>query len=301
MNAGVQKILSLGASLGIGAGLGIFAKQGRVLSPPIPPPVVVVEEEVLVHDESRIILPGPLAELPGKFPPAEAREFRQLADAEKLVLADLLSGYRSAADQAERSRILDRIEDEFYGREVLGLAAYIYENRERLGASQSNRVTTMLAGNTSPEILPVLSLAYPAESEVGKARLLMAAVRVRGEDLLAFISRGFEDSSSSVRFAALDVVDHQDSRTRKALLLLALRSTKEDVALAGLGELEVDATPDSLPIIMEGLSSRNSDVREETKGTLQFLLDEEFSDSETAMQWWQRNRHRFDRNLMRAN
>ena len=103
-----------------------------------------------------------------------------------------------------------------------------------------------------------------------------------------------------MRFAAMDVIDHLDGGMKGKLFARALRSTHPDIALAGLGELEVDATPDSLPLIMEGLSSRNGNVRAETKSTLQFLLDEEFNDSKAAVEWWQRNRHRFDRNLIRA-
>ncbi|QJE98287.1 hypothetical protein [Luteolibacter luteus] len=240
-------------------------------------------------------------ELPGKPVPVEAREFRQLSDPERAALEALISAYKAAEDHSERDRILDRIEDGFYGQEVLGLALLVFENRDRFGVSQVNRVTTILAGNTSPQILPVLKVAYDRASDAEKARLLMAAARVEGDGLPEFVARGFEDNSSNVRFAAFDVVDHQDPRMKKVLLLAALRSSKSDVALAGLGELEVDATPDSLPIIMEGLSSRNSEVREETRGTLQFLLDEEFRDSEAAAQWWQQNRHRFDRNLIRAN
>jgi hypothetical protein len=299
MNAGVQKLLSLGASLGIGAGLGIFAKQG--LDRPEECLPLVIQCGPRQSGEVQAPLPEPRTGLPGKPLPVEAREFRQLSDAEQADLDRLISDYRSGAGVEHQEWILDRVEHEFYGVGILRLADFIYRNPDRTGASQPGRVTAMLAGNTSPAILPVLRLAYSRADDAGRARLLMAAARVRGEGLVAFIAEGFEDGSASVRFAALEVVDHQDARTKKALLILALRSSRADVALAGLGELEVDATPDTLPIIMEGLSSRNSDVREETKGALQFLLDEEFSDSEAAAQWWQRNRHRFDRNLIRAN
>lgn len=299
MNAGVQKLFSLGATLAIGGGLGIFAKQARENAPRNLPPQV--EHHTPRSMEGPELSPESRIELPEKPLPADAREFRHLSETEKATLQGLIPEYRDSADDPERERILDRVENELYGPETLDLARLVYQDRDRFGTSQVNRVTGMLAGNSSPLILPVLGLAYSRAGDAEKARLLMAAARVRGAGLAEFIARGYEDGSANVRFAALDVVDHQDSATKKALLLLALRSNRPDVALAALGELEVDATPESLPLIMEGLSSRNSEVRDETRGTLQFLLDEEFSDSEAAARWWQRNRHRFDRNLIRAN
>lgn len=61
-----------------------------------------------------------------------------------------------------------------------------------------------------------------------------------------------------------------------------------------------DILPESLPLIFQGLSSADSEEKKATKATLEFLPDEEFDDPSAAANWWQQNRYRFDRNLIRA-
>lgn len=295
MNTGVQKLLSLGASLGIGAGLGLIANRSR----DAPAPGLPAAPARVARLVDR---PAPELErlAPDEKPlPVDARDFVQLSADEEAGLDRLIGEFRASRKDARRLEILKTIHRDYYGERLLVLVAGIFEAPELPGPELRQEAVRMLAGNVSPKILPTLNQAYARADRDEKSGILMAAARVGGREMIDFVARGFEDSAAEVRFAAMDVVHHQDAGSKGKLLVRALVSSYSDIALAALGELEVDASTESLPIIFRGLASPCSQVRDETKATLQFLIDEDFEDPSAATVWWQHNRHRFDRNLIR--
>lgn len=93
MNRGVQKLLSLGASLGIGAGVGIFAKQGRETQAGTVP----FPEGPRPGDGEDSLLAEPAGSPAQEVDPAEPSWFQTLSAAEKLELNRLLSNHRNGS------------------------------------------------------------------------------------------------------------------------------------------------------------------------------------------------------------
>lgn len=230
--------------------------------------------------------------------PAAAREFRRLSASDREVLDGLIREFDDAADVAGKLEILERIDAGPYGAAFLGLAGKVLSDRS--AASELRlRVLEMLAGNTSPEILPVLELVRASEEEEERRQAVLAAARVRSGATGDFIGRFLADPGKNVRFAALEAAMMQPRESRDELLVRAMHGRHEDVGLAGLAELELEASPAAVDQLLRGLDSPTAAVRDEVLRSAGFLLDEEFTDAQTARAWWSAHRGRFDKDLNR--
>ena len=245
---------------------------------------------------------NPVSSLEQRIPkiPATSREFTKLSTADREKLALLCRSFREAKADAERLAILDDIEAGCLGREFIDLARPIFETPKSPQSREvRQRVLSLLSGNVSTEILPVLDLARRHGDEAQRTLAVQAAAQVRDPQVEAFIASFFVDQEKNVRLAALEVAGKQPAGTRERLFSRAMQSREQDVALAGLAELEVDASTATLPQIFEGLAAPNPEVREETRRTLEFMLDQSFDTPQAAATWWNANRHRFDAQLIR--
>lgn len=242
--------------------------------------------------------PRPAEAMPGMKAPAGAREFVRLGAAAGSELEGLIRRFRAAQDDEQRQAILDRIDAGPYGEAFLGLAREVLAEP---GASREvrARVLEMLAGNTTPEILGVLELLRRSSSEEERQQAVRAAGQVRDRRAIDFIGGFFDDPGKEVRFAALEVAVAQPRAARDALLIRALHGEQPDVGLAALAELELEATPEAVEVLVQALASPNLEVRDEAVRSAGFLLDEDFGSAAAAAAWWTANRHRFDRNLER--
>ncbi|WP_193211989.1 HEAT repeat domain-containing protein [Luteolibacter marinus] len=229
------------------------------------------------------------------------RDFARLTEEGEKELQSLIQEFRQAPGDQARLVALDRIDAGFYGREWLELAREILAGEGgNYSAEVRARAVEMLAGNTSAAILPLLELARKDAGEAERIQIVMAAARVRDRKVVDFIAGAFDDSSANVRFSGLDAADLLSADHKGRLFARAMLGRHSDVALAGLAELEVDASLASMPLILQGLSAPLPEVREETLSTLGFLLDEDFSDPEQAKSWWKENERHFDRDLNRV-
>lgn len=86
MNAGVQKLLNLGASLSIGLGVGVYARLGRDRPSELPPPPIG-ERAVIAADPQPVELEPESPALP------DQTWFHNLSAAEQRELTRLLSSY----------------------------------------------------------------------------------------------------------------------------------------------------------------------------------------------------------------
>lgn len=289
MKAGFKQVVGACLVLLAGFGLGRWASPRDSPEPAASP----VDGKVMPVPGVGFPMAG-AAELPAR------REFRPLEERDRDVFAARVREFHAAKEDAARLAVLDEIEASCYGDEVLTLTrAILAAPADEIGSGLRSRAIRMLAGNSSAEILPVLALAREEPGDALRIQAVMAALRVEGAELEDFIAAAFEDRAAGVRFAGLDVVDHQKVEVRERLFARAMLSPRADVALAGLGELETDATAASIPLIVKGLSAPSDEVRAETRITLEFILDEVFQTEEQASEWWHRNRLRFDRELNR--
>jgi hypothetical protein len=230
--------------------------------------------------------------------PAEAREFSPLGAAGRGELTGLIARFDAAAGDRERLEALGEIEARCYGDGLLDLARRVFE-RGGHSAEVRERVLALLAGNVDARILPVLELARGDGDEAQRTLALQAAARVRDPEIVDFVAVSFADPEKNVRMVAMEVAGELAQGWRERVLVRAMLGPQRDVALAGLAELEVSATPATVPLLFEGLAAPDPEVRQETRDTLEFLLDETFTDARAAAAWWEANRQRFDRDLIR--
>lgn len=105
------------------------------------------------------------------------------------------------------------------------------------------------------------------------------------------------DPSETIRGRALDVIRGQPSAIQILALKQAFGSVSDEVKSEVLSLLELRGDKAAVEVILNGLKDPNPEFREEVKGVLQVLLDQEFSNYNQAMRWWKANRHRYDENL----
>lgn len=292
MTRGLQTTLAAAVILAAGIGLGWYASRARPAADPAGP----AEPAAGITGSAA---PAPPAQaMAGMKSPAAAREFRPLSASDRDDLDRLIREFDDAADVAGELEILGRIESGPYGAAFLGLARKVLSDPSA-GGEVRLRVVEMLAGNTSPEILPVLELVRASEVEEERRQAVLAAARVRSRATGDFIAGFLGDPGKNVRFAALETAMTQPRESRDELLVRAMHGKHEDVGLAGLAELELEASPSAVDHLLRGADSPNEAVRDEVLRSAGFLLDEEFPDANTARAWWSAHRGKFDKDLNR--
>jgi HEAT repeat protein len=287
-------LVVLGASIGYLGGLYYLSKV---------PKQYTSTATLRIHPaESGLIdaMPDPMPDaMPGTQSPAAARDFDRLTASARAELDGLILGFRAATEDARRLAILDQIDAGPYGEAFLGLAGEVLAAP---GASHEvrARVLAMLSGNTSPEILAVLEPLRHGGSDDERELAVRAVGQVRDRRVVDFLGGFLEDPGKEVRFAALEVAVARPRESRDALLLRAMQGKHPDVGLAGLAELELEATPAAVDVLVRALDSPNREVAAEALRSLGFLLDEDFGSAEGAAAWWAAKRRDYDRNLERG-
>ncbi len=196
----------------------------------------------------------------------------------------------------EREAILERLEAEFYTRDLLPFLQELVKsgNDEWVG-----HAIDLLAGNTSGEILQVLESCLGHREEEVRLAAVSAASQVRTGDLPGFLEKAFRDLSPAVR---LSFFHEQEGQTDALLMRVyekALAAPHQDVRDAGMSELELMSNPRALEVLFGALDSPYAETREEARATIDFLIEQEFDSASAARAWWQANRRRFSADLVR--
>jgi hypothetical protein len=234
---------------------------------------------------------------PAGFPsaPHKAREFVNLSDEEKKALDRLEEEFWQTKDESRRLEILDQIEASYYGREVLTLAEKILAlGDETLG----RQAVGLLAGNDSPDIIPILEKTLGDASETIRSDAATAAGQVRDDAVVGFLGKVFEDSSSDVALAGLRTIGDQTQTRKLKILARALQSTYSDVQTSAISDLQLESTPRSVEVLFSALDSPDPEVRDQARFSLDFMLDHEFQSAAAAQAWWETNKGRFDNDLV---
>lgn len=226
---------------------------------------------------------------------ADARNFTELDAAAKEELARELAAFRAATDVDQRVEILDRIESQHYGAEILPLLLELV--RPGQPPELRAKAVEVVSGNLSPAILPVLTAALDDPDVLTQARAVLAANHVQGPALLDFLRRVFAHPNPNTRLAGLEGLDELPSETRVAALKLALQSGREELQLGAVEKLTSQSSHQSVEALLPLLAAPNERVQGQAGAALRFLVGEEFADAAAAQDWWQRNRDRFDKDL----
>ncbi len=226
---------------------------------------------------------------------ADARNFEDLDPARRQDLEKDLAAIRNTPDVNQRIEILDRIESQHYGAEILPLLLELV--RPGQPPELRAKAVGMLSGNMSPAILPVLTAALDDPDPLNQARSVLAANHVQGPALLEFLRLVFRHPSANTRLAALESLDDLPTETRVAALKIAVQSGREDLQLGAVEKLTSQSSHQSVEALLPLLASPNERVQGEAGSALRFLVGEEFANAEAAMDWWRQNRNRFDKEL----
>lgn len=226
---------------------------------------------------------------------ADARNFTELDPAGKEEFARELAAFRAATDVDQRVEILDRIETQHYGAEILPLLLELV----RPGQPPELRAKAVeaVSGNMSPAVLPVLASALEDVEPLIQARAVLAANHVQGPALLDFLRRVFAHPNANTRLAGLEGLDELPSDIRIAALKLALQSGREELQLGAVENLTRQSSHQSVEALLPLLAAPNERVQGQAGAALRFLVGEEFADTQAAQDWWQKNRNRFDKEL----
>lgn len=195
----------------------------------------------------------------------------------------------------ERESILQRLESEFYTRDLLPFLDQLVQSGNPEWVQYS---IDLLAGNTSSEILPVLErcLSHP-DAELREAAV-SAASWVRSDGLVPFLGKAFSDPSPEVRLTFFNEMEGQSDAVLLRIYEKAIEATHGDVREAGLGELELMSNHRSMDMIFGALDSPHAETRAEAQLIVDFLIDQDFNSAGQARAWWKANRHRFSEDLV---
>jgi len=245
-----------------------------------------IEPSSLVTSEASPLLRamgGELGRSAREFDEGEASdEFKALAD-------------RFWREPNERAEILERLETEFYTRDLLPFLDRLVQSGNAEWIQYS---IDLLAGNTSSEILPVLERCLSHADEEVRQAAVSAASLVRSDALVPFLEKAFSDPSSEVRMTFFNEMEGQTDAVLLRVHEKALAAPHGDVREAGLAELELMSNQRSLDMIFGALDSPHPETKMEAQAVVDFLIDQEFTSAAQARAWWKANRHRFSQDLI---
>lgn len=155
----------------------------------------------------------------------------------------------------------------------------------------------MLEPYRTPIVLGLIEKALRSRDEAVRLSVLGPLEEIEDPKCADLAVLALSDPSDAVRGRALDVIRGQPPDIQILSLSRAFQSASDDVKSEVLSLLELRADKAAVEVLLGGLKDSNLEFREEVKGVLQLLLDQEFSSYNQAMRWWKANRERFDEDL----
>jgi hypothetical protein len=156
----------------------------------------------------------------------------------------------------------------------------------------------VIIDNEVPNAVGPVSKALKDKEEQVRQQAVEACEYIDDKQAAPLLSEAINDTSEDVRAAAFMVADQKDADTKAALYKAGITSTYEDVKDATVSGLVDMSSPKAVDILLEGLKDSNPDVRENVSSSLSFLIGQEFENYNDAKKWWDKNRNRFDDELV---
>ncbi len=155
----------------------------------------------------------------------------------------------------------------------------------------------MLEPYRSAQVLPLAEKALRSRDEEVRYCALAPLEEIEDPKCAELVVLALSDPSETVRGRALDVIRGQAPDIQILSLRRAFGSGSDEVKSELLSLLELRGDKAAVEVILNGLNDPNPEFREEVKGVLQVLLDQEFKNYNQAMRWWKANEHRYDEHL----
>jgi len=222
----------------------------------------------------------------------ETSDTERLSSKESAELAELMIKLRSNSAQ------IDEIMDQVSGSFSLSAQAAFAREILRLGNPDlSLRAVELLSGQSSSLILPVLQDALHSSEESVRTAAAAAAGHITHPEVVDLFSQIFDDPSETVRLTGTLALDEQHPAQRLSILDRALQARHGDVQLSAVNDLQTSSSRTALEILFQALDSSVTEVRDEARFAIDFLVEKEFQSAAEARQWWKENRGRFDNDL----
>jgi HEAT repeat protein len=243
----------------------------------------------------------PPGERPGATPTAtgfgsgsesfEARGFIKLSDRQRQILKELIQDFDNA-EWEDRIELLNKMEALAYGEELLPFIERIIAKEKETDVKA--RAIELLAGNTSPKIIPLLENALNDKDEDIRLSAIFAANAVAGPQFDRFIGKIFSHTDKNTRLMGFEILENQPVTDRLRALDLAINSGHKELQFSAIDELQFETNHRSVEILIPHLDSADEDIRENARSTVSFLLNEDFESASEAQAWWQANKATFD-------
>jgi hypothetical protein len=224
---------------------------------------------------------------------AVSREFRTLTKAEEARLQELVQEFWRTP--LERDNILELMENHFYGESILSFAQQLIESGD---SDLIESAVALVDGNVSGKVLPLLDQCLEHPDAALRLVAVEAAMQVRSAKIASFLERVFQDDNPDVRLSFFDNMEHHTATQKLRINEVGLQAPFDDVRMTSVAELELMSTPAALELLIKALDSEFEDLRVETAESIEFLVGENFSSAAEALRWWQKNRRRFDSDLV---
>lgn len=156
----------------------------------------------------------------------------------------------------------------------------------------------MLEPYRNPAVLPLIEKALRSRDEEVRLSVLGPLEEIEDPRCAELVVLALSDPSDTVRGRALDVIRGQPPDIQILSLSRAIGLSSDEVKSEALSLLELRGDKAAVEVMFNGLKDPNPEFREEVKGILRLLLDQEFSSYNQAMRWWKANHSRYDDNLL---
>jgi len=156
----------------------------------------------------------------------------------------------------------------------------------------------LLDGKTKGEILNCIDQALddPDKNVREVAVVLLSDINepLRTQNLLV---KGVEDAAENVRAATFDVVGEKPISVQQYVYTQSILSQHDDVKEKTVDLIMDIPSPQTVEILFQGLNDSDNDFRELLNSKMDFLFSKEFKNSDDALAWWGKNKHKYDDEL----
>ncbi|WP_265594764.1 hypothetical protein [Haloferula sp. BvORR071] len=132
-----------------------------------------------------------------------------------------------------------------------------------------------------------------------KLAVLRAAAAESDPVVADILKDGLKSKNAQLRYESVELVESlrgRDDAARRSVLTAA-STADANTASSALGQLADDTRKDDLAVMFHYLDNPNAEVADSARGTIDFLVNEEFKSAAEAQAWWKSHAKDFDDEL----
>jgi hypothetical protein len=155
----------------------------------------------------------------------------------------------------------------------------------------------LLAGRTSSEIIPLASQALGDKDPMVRQAAVLALETVKDPSTAKLLAGALNDPNEEVRVAVFDCLGDQDEAVKLTVFKAGISSRFSDVKENTVTALMDLSCKGAVDVLILGLRDSDTEHRERINVALTFLIGQEFNSYKEAKNWWDSNRDNYDEHL----